>query len=195
MQLLEARIRVEAKESISVGTVSEILLQSYIYLKGLEWILRNYSDYVDATRLLMSCIGFHLGSTCKHLNIEHHFCKIIRLLNLGADTNASGFKVTPLQLAAYRCDYLAVEMLLNHGADPNALGDADGQDVEDCEKPSDRQKPALATLTPLCTPLRILRIVQSSRKRASPEIERLLMERGGLDIGFEGEVAQDSVAV
>jgi hypothetical protein len=195
IQLLEARISVEVKGLNTVGTVPEILSQSRNYLKGLMWVLSNYGAYVDATRLLMSCIGNHLSSNCEHWNNAYLSCTLYRLLNLGANPNGSGFKVTPLQLAAYRGDYNAVKTLLKKGADPNALGDADGQDVEGCQKPSDGQKPALGTLAPSCTPLRVLRIVQSSTKRASPKIGRLLMERGGRDVGFEGEVAKDLVAV
>ncbi len=77
-----------------------------------------------------------------------HFCKVYRLLDLGANSNGPGFKGTPLQLAAYRCDFHAIQMLLNHRADPNALGDADGQDFEGCQTPSDGNKPTLATLAP-----------------------------------------------
>jgi hypothetical protein len=199
MPLLEVRILVEARQLTLEGTVPEILSQFLVYTKGFQWVLSNYGTYVDATRLstrpLMSYIGTHFGSGCNHRRIADGVCRADRLLNLGADPNGPGFKVSPLQLAAYRCDYHAIELLLDHGADPNALGDAAGQDVEDCQKPSDRQKPALATLAPSCTPLRILRIVQSSRKRASPKIERLLTKRGGYDIGFEGAVAKDLVAV
>jgi hypothetical protein len=189
---------IEANGSNIVGTVPEILSQSRNYVKGLIWVLSNYGAYVDATRLLMFCIGIHLGSDCKHPpnpNIEYPFCTLYWLLNLEANSNGPGFKVTPLQIAVYHRDFHAVKLLLNHGANPNTLGDAVGQDVEHCEKFSDGKQPALATLAPSCTPLRILRIVQSSRKRAFPKIERLLMERGGRDIGFEGEVAKDQVAV
>jgi hypothetical protein len=195
MQLLEARISIEANGLNTVGTVPEILSQSHNYARGLIWVLSNYGAFVDATRLLMSCIGIHLGSNCKHRNIEYPFCTLYWLLNLKANSNGPGFKVTPLQLAAYHRDYHAAVMLLNNGADPNALGDADGQDVEDCQRLSDRKKSALATLGPSCTPLRILGVVRGSRKRAYRNIERLLMERGGRDIGFEGEVAKDLLTV
>lgn len=195
VKLLEVQIRVESESLTLVGKLPEILSQSKIYSKALRWILRNYGTHIDATRLLMSRIGIHFDCSCNHIRIAEPFCQVHLLLDHGANSNGTGFKVTPLQLAAYRCDYIAVEMLLHHGADPNALGDADGQDVEDCEIPSDGQKHGLATLAPSCTPLRILRTVQGSRKWTSLIIDRLLMERGGRDIGFEYEVAKDSVAV
>jgi hypothetical protein len=49
-----------------------------------------------------------------------------RLLDLGADPDPTGFRVTPLQIATYTRDLEYVRILLNAGADPNNAGDPHG---------------------------------------------------------------------
>jgi hypothetical protein len=130
-ELLEVRLFVRANMSQSEGTIPELLSQRPRYSKGLKWLLNNYGTYVNGTPLMMSRIGIRLGSGCNHQNTPDNFCMFNELLNLGADPNGSGFEITPLQLAAYRCDYFAVRLLLDYGADPNGLGDVDRDDVKD----------------------------------------------------------------
>lgn len=48
------------------------------------------------------------------------------LLKLGADPNATGYRVTPLQIAVANRDWHGVRSLLEAGADPSSLGDANG---------------------------------------------------------------------
>jgi hypothetical protein len=78
----------------------------------------------------------------------------------------------------HRCDYNAVEILLDYGADPNALGAIDGEEFENCQ-------PTLVTMASSCTPLQILKTSGNLRKARGIEIERLLMASGGRDSAFE----------
>lgn len=48
------------------------------------------------------------------------------LLQLGADPNAGGYRVTPLQIAVANCEVVDVRALLEANADPNSCGEADG---------------------------------------------------------------------
>ena len=54
------------------------------------------------------------------------FCPLQRLLELGADPNLGGYRITPLQIATFSNDYEGIEMLLEAGAMPNDTGSADG---------------------------------------------------------------------
>ena len=130
----------------------------------------------------MGRIGTHFGSGCKHINAADKFCLFSELLTLKVDPNGSRFIVTPLQLAVYRCDYNAVKFLLNRGADPNALGVVDGEEVKNCQ-------PTLVAMASSCTALRILKACRTLRKANDTKIERLLIENGGLDFAFEGKTA------
>ena len=54
-------------------------------------------------------------------------CFIERLLQSGADPNGGGMLMTPLQVAAQRWDFEAIELLLQNEADPNATGVSGGK--------------------------------------------------------------------
>ena len=177
-ELLEARLSVQANGLTTDGTIPDILSQHARYSKGLKWLLRNYGIYVDATRLLMGRAGIHFGSGCKHQNTADIFCIFSELLTLRVDPNGSRFKVTPLQLAVHRCDYDAVKILLDYGADPHALGAIDGEEFENCQ-------PTLVTMASSCTPLQILKRSGKFRKSKGIKIKLLLMASGGCDSTFE----------
>ena len=77
----------------------------------------------DPSIALLLYIGGHVHSVqsdCKG------FCPLQRLLELGANPNPRGYRVTPLQIATFCSDYEGVEMLLQAGAMPNDTGSADG---------------------------------------------------------------------
>ena len=79
----------------------------------------------DPSIALLLFIGSHvhsLESDCKD------FCPLQRLIELGADPNLKGYRVTPLQIAVFCDDYERVEMLLNTGARPDDTGCPDGVD-------------------------------------------------------------------
>lgn len=54
------------------------------------------------------------------------FCPLQRLLEVGADPNLRGYRITPLQIATVSSDYDGVERLLKAGALPNDTGSPDG---------------------------------------------------------------------
>lgn len=65
---------------------------------------------------------------------DHAFCEddmdckgvVNWLLELGADPNAKGHRATPLQIAVANRDWHGARSLLEAGADPSSLGDANG---------------------------------------------------------------------
>ena len=75
----------------------------------------------DPSIALLLYIGGHVHSDhCDPL------CPLQRLLELGADPNLRGYRVTLLQIATFLGDYEGVEMLLKAGAMPNDTGSPDG---------------------------------------------------------------------
>lgn len=93
---------------------------------------------VDAFKLLVEVgAGLFDPSIALLLYIRGHkhflefdcdgFCPLQRLLELGADPNLRGYRITPLQIATLANDYEGVEMLLKAGAMPNDTGSADGE--------------------------------------------------------------------
>ena len=92
---------------------------------------------VDAFKLLVEVgAGLFDPSIALLLYIRGHFhssrfdcegfCPLQRLLELGADPNLRGYRITPLQIATLCIDYKGVEMLLKAGAAPNDTGNTDG---------------------------------------------------------------------
>lgn len=73
--------------------------------------------HFDLSTLLLLYIGCHLYEHC------NQSCSLQRLLRLGASANGPERAfVTPLQIAVACWDLQGVEILLNAGAEPNALG-------------------------------------------------------------------------
>lgn len=191
--ILQVRLPVQVNQSTLEGTIPEILLQHTRYGKSLRWILKTYSSYVNTSRLLMGLVGVDIGSGCDHQNTGDMLCNFSQLLVLGADPNGSHHKVTPLQLAAYRCDYNAVKLLLNSGADPNSVGDIDGEEVKGCQRVENSSQSTLMVMALSCTPLQILKTRRFSKRRKGIQIQRLLIEYGAREnLGKEEEVKSRS---
>ena len=74
----------------------------------------------DPSTTLLSYTGSHDHRYCKSS------CLMQRLLELGADPNVRGYRITPLQIATFYEDVEGVEMLLKAGAMPNDTGCPDG---------------------------------------------------------------------
>lgn len=80
--------------------------------------------YFDPTKILLSSIGWHGHD-------EHPTCKdncfLARILQLGADPNGHGYRISPLQIAVGTWELDGVRALLEAGADPNCSGDREGE--------------------------------------------------------------------
>ena len=86
----------------------------------LDLIFKHGVAHFDLSNILLLHIGRHMHTMCKKS------CPLERLLRFGADANGpEGAFVTPLQIAVVCRDIHGVEMLLNSGAEPNAIGKND----------------------------------------------------------------------
>ena len=79
------------------------------------------AGFFDPSITLLLYISGHDLSQCG----SDGFCPLQRLLELGADPNLRGYRITPLQIATFMNDYEGVEMLLKAGAMPNDTGSPD----------------------------------------------------------------------
>ena len=105
-----------------VGSIPEIVAQwesrqpeTFTFI--LDLISEHGVTHFDPSTLLLLYIGCHQHQNCKES------CSLERLLRLGASANGpEGAFVNPLQIAVVCWDLQGVEILLNAGAEPNALG-------------------------------------------------------------------------
>lgn len=105
-----------------VGSIPEIVAQwasrqpdAFTFI--LDLISEHGVTHFDPSTLLLLYIGCHQHHQCNEP------CSLKRLLRLGASANGpEGAFVAPLQIAVVCWDVQGVEILLNAGADPNALG-------------------------------------------------------------------------
>lgn len=106
------------------GSLIEVYAQLAIRSEdAFKLLLEVGAGLFDPSIALLLYIGSHVHSEifdCKG------FCPLQRLLELGADPNLRGYRITPLQIATSCGDYEGVEMLLKAGAMPNDTGSADG---------------------------------------------------------------------
>jgi hypothetical protein len=107
------------------GTVTEVLAQSARFrmtgsdsLRAIIPLLGR--DNWDPTSILISFIGSHAHQDCGET------CMVKYLLAHGADPNPRGYRVTPLQIAAFQGDDDAVKYLLEAGAFCNTIGEENG---------------------------------------------------------------------
>lgn len=114
----------ESGEFVFKGSLIEVFAQSAIQsVDAFKFLVEVGTGSFDPSIALLLYIGAHVHSTqfdCKG------FCPLQRLLELGADPNLRGYRITPLQIATFTSDYEGVEMLLKAGAMPNDTGSADG---------------------------------------------------------------------
>lgn len=88
------------------------------------------SSVFPLTDLLAYCSAIHYHETmCMKQNDMSWstWCMLKSLLDKGADPDTHEYAMTPLQLAVERWDYEGVKALLEHNADPNAIGIANGK--------------------------------------------------------------------
>ena len=105
-----------------VGSIPEMVAQwesrqPHTFTFILDLISEHGVTHFDPSTLLLLCIGCHQDHPC------NESCSLKRLLRLGASANGpEGAFVTPLQIAVVCWDLQGVEILLNAGAELNALG-------------------------------------------------------------------------
>lgn len=104
------------------------LIETYAQLAGrsvyaFKLLMEVGAGSFDPSIALLLYIRSHMHSV--HFDCDG-FCPLQRLLELGADPNLRGYRITPLQIATFTSDYEGVEMLLKAGAMPNDTGSADG---------------------------------------------------------------------
>ena len=135
---LQARMRLEKKiDSLYVqwigkaylfdGSIIEIFAQLAISTAFPLMLLLDYgAGLFDCSKVLLLYIGSHVH------NFEGAgYCPLRKLLELGADSNCRGSRITPLQIAVASWDLDGVRTLLNAGADPNDIGSSGGIVWED----------------------------------------------------------------
>ena len=114
----------DAEGYVFKGSLIEVFAQLAIpSVNAFKCLVDVGAGLFDPSIALLLSIGGHdhdVQSVCKD------FCPLQRLLELGADPNLRGYRITPLQIATYTGDYEGVEMLLQAGAVPNDTGSADG---------------------------------------------------------------------
>jgi hypothetical protein len=105
-----------------VGSIPEMVAQwasdqPHAFNFILDLISEHGATHFDLSTLLLLYISCHHHGDCKKS------CSLERLLHLGASANGpeEAF-VTPLQISAVCWDLFGIEILLNAGAEPNALG-------------------------------------------------------------------------
>ena len=106
------------------GSLIEVFAQLAIRSEhAFKLLMEVGAGSFDPSIALLLYIGSHVHSIQFDCN---GFCALQRLLELGADPNLRGYRITPLQIATFSSDYEGVEMLLKAGAMPNDTGSADG---------------------------------------------------------------------
>ena len=112
------------KTCLFKGSLIEVFAQLAIWsIDAFKVLIEVGAGLFDPSIALLLYIGGHAHSAQYDCD---GFCPVQRLLELGADPNLRGYRITPLQIATFITDYEGVEMLLQAGAIPNGTGSADG---------------------------------------------------------------------
>lgn len=101
-----------------VEVYAQLAIQGGIY--AFKLMIEVGAGFFDPSIVLLLYIGSHDHSDCRNS------CAVQRLLDLGADPNLKGYRVTPLQIATSIHDCDGVERLLKAGALQNDTGNPDG---------------------------------------------------------------------
>ena len=209
--LLQSRLtfrqRVEVRSSYRFEGFTTILFDGSV----VEVLAQHNSDYVEILLFLMEIsAGLFDPSVTLLLSIRDHdehgfsdgkcekICHVLNLLKFGADPNLRGYKVTPLQIAAYCLDIEGASMLLQYGAHPSSTGCIDGA--------AWKKGTMMSYLNHLhgASPLRILRKYtyispkeneeyQKRIYKARQKLEKLLLQYGAEDISSTPNAALNEV--
>lgn len=105
------------------GSLLEVMAQlSWMYPRNFTWLLDQFETERE-TSLLLAAVAFHDHGL--HGEYKIH-CTLKKILSGGADPNAAGYLVTPLQISVATRDIEGITELLEAGANPNGTGDRDG---------------------------------------------------------------------
>lgn len=138
--LLQARLRFERQVW---GVISEDCPESYlldgsiieVYAQLSTTNARIFKLLLDYGAALFDCSKILLLHISCHKHDPEYGCQgdcpLRRLLELGADPNSRGSRITPLQIAVLSGDVDGVSILLDAGADPNDTGSSEGTAWED----------------------------------------------------------------
>ena len=140
-ELFEARLRVERvvwfgnddDTYILDGSIIEVIAQLVASNEGtnegpLRLLLDHVAGLFDYSKVLLLYISSHWSNDEADCQED---CLLRRLLELGADPNSGGSRITPLQIAVVSGDVAGVRTLLDAGADPNCTGSIEGTVWED----------------------------------------------------------------
>ena len=127
MDVSNLLVRGDGKSYLLDGSIIEIFAQLAISSAIRLMLLLDYgAGLFDCSKVLLLYIGSHL-----HDFEGTGYCPLRKLLELGADPNSRGSRITPLQIAVGSWDFNGVRTLLNAGADPNGIGSSGGIAWED----------------------------------------------------------------
>lgn len=115
-----------AVEAVALTTVG---LRNKPLRKAIEFMMYD----VDITRVVLMCIGLHFHPCGHHacpMEEDGTKCYKIQLLQeYDSRRESTAYRLTPLQLAVLCWDYVATQVLLGGGNDPNGLGSVSGESV------------------------------------------------------------------
>jgi hypothetical protein len=107
------------------GSLLEVMAQLSCYLEdSFTWLLDRCNTAMDISVLLPTINYHHIHS--HDTSNGPHRCELQKLLDRGADPNATQYSITPLQIAAATRDVEGVRELLRAGANANATGNPSG---------------------------------------------------------------------
>lgn len=86
-------------------------------------LLESLNSRMKPSKLFWFCLGAHYHEFICESGED---CIIVDLLEAGANANFKDSLLTPLQLSVRNWDYAGVKVLLEHGADPNVVGQPGG---------------------------------------------------------------------
>jgi hypothetical protein len=107
------------------GSLLEVMAQlSRQFRYSFTWILDQSNRVPEISLLLPAIVSHHMDSHGVSDNLDR--CWLEKILDRGADPNATRHSITPLQIAAATRDVKGIEELLIAGANPNATGNLNG---------------------------------------------------------------------
>ncbi|UQC85687.1 L-galactose dehydrogenase [Colletotrichum lupini] len=145
--------------------------------EALHHLLTNWHEAIDFRCLLLDFVALHGHEEYREYPLSAlpaciEMCRLEELLDLGAETDASDFVVTPLQVAVACLDQDGVVILLEGGANPDARGN-----------PAAMNRPE-HTILRACDYLSGMTPLQICRYKTQKPCLKALLDCGGIFQGF-----------